>query len=169
MSLKYVTLIVLAIIGGSLFLWGLSPFTDFETRESDTPITREEALQKAETNLPLPTTAKNVYFRLSGETQNWNLYIFFEAPLEDVKAIIEKELAFYSKREKRISGIEPPRFMPLPVSPDNAPADVLKSSPKWWSPLSIRNGFFIGSSDPHSGPRFWVDTDTSQVFFHEHF
>lgn len=169
MNLKYAAFIVLVIISGSLFLWGLSPFTDYETRGSDTPITREEALQKAEIKLPLPTTAKNVCFHLSGETQNWNLYLLFEAPLEDVEAIINKELAIYSKNERLITGTDLPQFKRFPVSPDNAPSAVLESAPKWWSPLSIRNGYFIGSSDPHSGPRFWVDTDTSQVFFHEHF
>lgn len=169
MNVKYATLLVLAIVGGSLFLWGISPLTDFETKGSDTPITREEALQKAEVKLPLPPTAKNVYFRLSGETQNWNLYLLFEAPLEDVDALINRELALYSKNERLITGTDLPPFKRIPVSPENAPAAVLRSAPKWWSPLSIRNGYFIGSSDPHSGPRFWIDTDTSQVFFHEHF
>ena len=140
-----------------------------EVRHSDVPLSREEALQKAGIKLPLPSTAKNIRFHLSGSTQNWNLYLSFEAPLADTEKTIQKELSFYSAREKDLKSGLIEEYPRKPISPEALTPKIKNAAPRWWLPTEIKKGYFIGSSDPHSGPRFWVDTDTSQVFFFEHF
>lgn len=140
-----------------------------EVRYSDVPLSREEALQMAGIKLPLPNTAKNIRFYLSGSTQNWNLYLSFEAPLADTEQTIHKELSFYSMREKELNSGLTQEYPIKSISPETLTPKIKNAAPRWWLPTEIKKGYFIGSSSLHSGPQFWVDTDTSQVFFFEHF
>jgi len=141
---------------------------DVETKESSVPVSAAEAKRALQGTMPIPDSASDVRYRLSGSTQDWDLFISYHAPHEDVEKIINEELKRLVNRERRISGASL-QFDKQPLSSSTLPSSIEFRAPKWWKPLSITNGYFIGSSNPDSGARFWIDQKEEIVYFYDHF
>jgi len=139
-----------------------------EVYRSDAPVSREEAIKLADSNLPLPASAKNVRFYRSGRTQNWDYYLSYEAPAQEMEAFIDKELASYTQYKERLGDKRADDYRPKPITVKTLEPDLSNGSPNWWTPLEIKHGYFRGSSELASGPRFWVDTEQGRVFYFEH-
>jgi hypothetical protein len=158
-----------------------------EVRESDRPLTLQEAMQRAETRLPVPSTARNIYFHLSGKTQNWDLYVCFEAPLKDTEEQVQREFHNFDwdlaaiksstsieARQKFQDAAEPEqgwtKYERQKITESTIPADVRRKAPSWWMPEKLEHGYFVGSMRADGyGPRFWVDPKTGKVFYYEHY
>lgn len=140
-----------------------------KTRRSDAPITATEAEAKAGIRLPIPKNARNVRFVLTGSTQNWSLYLCFQAPVAEIEQAIQREIESYKQRSS-VAGVFPAEsYAKGDISHPISPA-VQRAAPKWWQPRQVPIGYFIGSSHPHNyGPHFWVDTQTGTAFYFEHF
>lgn len=153
----------------SFSLLSLATIYATETRRSDKPLTAQQAAKQSGIRLPVPDSARNVRFSLTGETQNWDLYLCFQASIEQIQKAIDYELGSYKKRAT-IAGVFPSEHYRRKPIPESVDAQIERSSPNWWQPRKIKNGYFIGSSNPHGyGPRFWVDIETQTVFYFEHF
>ncbi len=141
-----------------------------ERRKSDIPITREEALRRADVRLPLPLSATNVRFELTGKTQDWDLYVSFLAPAADIQKVIQDELDMYARRSMPIKSRPPVTFTKTRLPNEGMSPKMKQGAPKWWTAMNISDGYFIGPADTDApGPRFWIDEKTSAVFFFEHF
>jgi hypothetical protein len=140
-----------------------------ETKRSDVPVTVEQAREGTGIRLPLPESARNVRYLLFGRTQNWRLYLSFQASLHDVEEAIRRELASYSKLNA-IAGVFPSEEYRKQSIAGSISSAMERSAPKWWQPGQVANGYFIGSAHPHDhGPHFWVDPATQTVFYYERF
>lgn len=139
-----------------------------EVHRSDTPVTREEAIKLADGNMPIPAFATNVRFVRSGRTQSWDYYLSYDAPAQDMGAFIEKELISYTASQQDLGSKRADDYRQKPITPKPLEPSLANGSPNWWRPLDIQHGYFQGSSELNSGPRFWVDTEKGHVFFFEH-
>lgn len=141
-----------------------------EVRKSDSPVSPEEALKLADVRLPLPSSASDVQFRLSGGTQDWDLFVSFSAPEADTETMIKAELESDRKTGANLqpgySGID---FEKHPITPATIPDLVGYFPPRWWHPADIKKGYFVGPLDGGRAPRFWVDTQANRTFFFQHF
>jgi len=158
-----------------------------EVRESNKPLTFQEATLRADSRLPAPNTAKNIYFFLSGHTQYWDLYVCFEAPLKDIEDKIQEEFRDYDwhlDSMRAATSMEEGQKFQKPMKPEQGwtkyekqniteatiPADVRRKAPSWWTPEKLGDGYFIGSTRADGyGPRFWVDPKAGKVFYFEHY
>lgn len=164
MKPKTTLLISVALTFNSLF----AGCQDLETRESSVPVSAAEAKKVLQGTMPIPDSASDVRYYLSGGTQDWDLFICYHAPYIDIEKVIEKELKRLADTEHIISG-SLLTFNKQQVSKATLPASILDRAPKWWNPLTIEQGYFIGSSSPDSGARFWVDPTEEKVYFFDHF
>ena len=141
---------------------------EVETKESSVPVSAAEAKRTLQGTMPIPDSASHVRYYLSGSTQDWDLFISYRAPYGDVEQIINQELKRLADTERLISGVSL-TFNKQAMSKATLPSSISVRAPKWWNPLTITNGYFIGSSNPDSGARFWVDRNEEKVYFFDHF
>lgn len=128
-----------------------------EVRESSGGLDVKAAQVLADVRLPTPASAVNVQVKLITETQNSDLFVYFEAPLADIRDVIGREM-----------GTSNGSFEERPLAPrPEFPLDV--SSPNWWKPEGIKNGFYVGKPGETDSPLFWVDRDKQCVFFYQHY
>lgn len=140
-----------------------------DTVQSDVPVTVEQAQKSCGIRLPLPSGARNVRYLLTGGTQDWNLYLSFEASLSEIEAAIKREVTSYRARNSAV-GVFPAEDYPKAKLSDASNTGVSKYAPPWWGADKIRDGYFVGSRHPGGyGPHFWVNTKTGTVFYFEHF
>ena len=141
---------------------------DIKTTQSSTPVSAAEAKKVLQGTIPIPNSASNVRYFLSGSTQDWDLYLSYNAPLADIEKTISDELTRLKNKELLISGT-PLHFNKEPLTKSTLPPRIQSRSPNWWKPLTIQTGYFIGSSNPDSGARFWIDQNEGRVYFYDHF
>lgn len=138
-----------------------------EVRKSDAPLVREKAIQKMEWPFEFPLDAKNIRFFVSGGTQNWTVYLSYEASYDEIKISIQRELFKTAAPEK---GLPAENYRELPL-PKEEPwwLKVLSGYPSWWKPEDIKEGFFVCSpSGGEDGPKWWVDTRNGRVYYYTH-
>ncbi len=138
-----------------------------EVVSSDVPMAAGAAELALGRSLPIPTDVSNVQFYQAGETQNWDLYIAFDASLPDVEEAMRKEIAAYIK-DCENSNFDGGRIVRQVIATENLPEETLRKAPKWWTPQKIKNGYFVGSTLRWDGPHYWVDTDTGRTFYYTH-
>ncbi len=143
--------------------------TDSETRSSDVPLTKKEAELKAGIKLPVSGNARNIRFHLSGSTQDWDLYVSFQAGTEDIQRIIASETDRYVAYRKSLRNSVPKVTSFAAIESEVFSSKLVTNPPKWWQPKTIKEGYFAGSLDPLYGPKFWVNKQNSTVYIFEHF
>ena len=138
-----------------------------EVRKSDYPVDRITAMKIADEPLPLPMGASNIRLRLSGGTQNWDLFLSFDAPLSELNDLIITEIGGAAKVNEQTENEVKSRIFERRLLPQSSTAQNLPLfKPRWWSPNSIKAGYYTGY-DP-DGPYIWVDTDLQRCFLFLH-
>ncbi len=146
----------------------LSSCKPLEHRKSTKPLNFESAEAAAEIRLPLPRSASAIEFSLSGETQNWRLYVKFNAPTKDTEVTIHKELDQFRKIQPQLKDTQT-IHVAIPGSSFPIPQTIFKTAPSWWQPNSLKSAQFSGTMNPLSGPKYWYDPISGVGFYYEHF
>lgn len=143
-------------------LCGCRPST-YEVREANDPISFSSAEEQAGIKLPVPPTATRVQFRLSGSTQDWQLFVRFAAPAADVERTVNEELKFWKSQAVR------PVNLRMNASDDWGLTKRLVNgnAPIWWRPKNCK---FSGSTGKDLDvPQFWVSNDQNEVWVYHEF
>jgi len=136
---------------------------------SSKPVTLEQVRRDCEYNLPIPESATDIRYSLSGSTQDWDVYLSYKINPSDLQKFIDKELSDFTEREERSTVAKTPsKIERRPINSDTLTWHIWRDAPSWWKPLNIKRGYFIGNSDPSAGPRFWINEDDNTVVFYMH-
>ena len=131
-------------------------------RGDDNPVSAAVASRKLE--VPFPSSTKDVYYVFhAGGMQELQMYVRFSVDPRDLDRAVSSILSDHNKRMQAhysyptLSIAAAPRS---PVFPDLLPMP-------WWSPDSITNGFYRGSTNGQ--PIYvWVDASQHMIYLCTH-
>jgi hypothetical protein len=132
------------------------------------PMGRQEALNHSQLNLPLPSSAHEVfYLYLDRGSQDQDLYVRFSG---DPKEIESFAIAFFKKENALRLRMGQPVSDPVVETNmeaiQNKPWPGFGTLPKWWDPDSIIKGSYIWNGlGGESSAHFWIDELNGRAFF----
>jgi hypothetical protein len=137
------------------------------TLESRKPLTVNAA--RRYTRFKFPDSAENIEFYHYQEWIAVNVYVRFEATVEDCIATAEEMIRSHNRenRDRKIQDLAP---IVKDDSPANGDIQVMPSSdPAWFRPVEIKNGQFAGPAERFANhcPNIWIDTENG-VFYYEY-
>lgn len=125
----------------------------------DTPLTYQEALNKAAIHFPLPPSCSEIHYGIYGDWQIYTELVRFKAPVEDCVKHVDTVIAWRNAQHQKTSSY--PR---KEVTHVEAPgAGWLEPAP-WFDPQSITRGLYAGDDSSWS-PQIWVDLDRGIFYF----
>jgi hypothetical protein len=136
------------------------------------PLDRVTALQQSQSELPLPPSARDVYYyHIDRGTQDHDLFVRFSGEPKDIEqfatAYFKEQNAFRRKLGKAVSE---PLIETSPQAMAKKPGAGRQGLPDWWHPDKIKKGLYIGSK-PETFPirHFWIDEAEGRAYFYGHY
>jgi len=128
---------------------------------SDRPLTRARAASRI--GLPLPTTARNVYFlEFAGGMQDLERYIRFDLDKADIDAAVEAII-----KEANTVSLQSLPYTEKAISPSDFQYPRSEWMPvHWWNIKNIKNGYYRGEEASYA-VRIWVDLDNSRIYAYQ--
>jgi hypothetical protein len=140
------------------------------------PLSRTEALERSQSDLPLPDIATAVYFQnITHGSQDHDLFVRFAGNVKDIRSFVA---AFFKKQQEyRLKMGRSPLKAPIvdeiagdPIKrPWIGPFGLHPTLPEWWQPEKIQRGYYIGNCSSDSvNEHFWIDEEQGLAFYYGH-
>jgi len=135
---------------------------DETLHRADKPVSREVASR--DISLPFPVSTKDVYYVFhAGGMQELEMFVRFTVDPKDLDSVVSD---IFSDRDKKMQGHLSSPTLSLAAAPRSPAFPDLQPMP-WWSPESITNGYYRGSTN---GQPFhvWVDVGQQTIYLCTH-
>ena len=134
---------------------------DETLHRADKPVSREVASK--DISVPFPSSTKDVYYVFhSGGMQELNMFVRFTVDQKDLDSAVDGILSDHNKMMQEHDSYS---SLSIAAAPSSPVFPELSPMP-WWSPNSITNGYFRGSTN--GSPLYlWVDLSKHTIYLCE--